>query len=180
MVYLTGCDIPQLYMDIFLKLKHWVLLAVILIPPFVADIADLTGFWHTACEAWLMLIFVCWLFAIGNAVYNRETTSRFTIFLFKAAVVCLIICSLSFFYNPSDGADLFSPWLISLLVVGVFFEFYLFYFIAKHLVQYENDHHLETKSVSLTFCLIWFFPIGVFFIQPRVNRIVSRNTVKAL
>ncbi len=160
-------------MDILLKLRHWVLFAVMMIPPIIADVGDLAGFWYSVSVIWTALIYTCWLFSIGNAVYSVGSTSRFAIVLFKAGVIYLIICLLSVFYNTSHASDFFPLWQIVLYCVGIFVEFYLFFFVAKNLVYYENDHHLESKSIFLTFCAIWFFPIGVFFVQPRINQIVS-------
>ncbi len=158
-------------MNILLKLRHWILFVVMIIPPIIADIENLVGFWYSVSAIWTALIYTCWLFSIGNAVYSRGSTSRFAIVLFKAGIIYLIICLLSVFYNTAHASDFFPPWQIVLYCVGIFVEFYLFFFVAKNLVHYENDHDLESKSIFLTFCAIWFFPIGIFFIQPRVNRI---------
>lgn len=161
-------------MDKLLKLKPWILFAVMMFPSMIANIVDLAGFWYLVSAIWCGLIYTCWLFSIG-ITFSKESTSRFAIGLFKTGVIYSLIYSLLVFYDASDTSEFFPLWQIPLHFIAVFFVFYLIFFVAKNLIQFEINHHFETKSFFLTFCAIWFFPIGIFFVQPRINQIINHN-----
>jgi hypothetical protein len=156
-----------------LKPKHWILFLIMFLPSAIAETADLTGFWYLVCSTWCGVVYIGWLLSIGIAVYNRKSTSRLAIILFKAAAIYSLIFLLLAFYDTSDTSEFFPTWLISLIVLDLIIMVYVMFFAAKNMVQFEIDHGLETVSVFITFCAIWFFPIGLFFVQPRINRIIG-------
>jgi hypothetical protein len=49
--------------------------------------------------------------------------------------------------------------------------FYVLYFVARGMTMVEEEREKPSgKSTAGNFLLLWFFPIGVWFIQPMVNR----------
>src|SRR5690606_6248705 len=82
---------------------------------------------------------------------------------------------------------LFFPSLINFQVVPTMFFiimplhffvmfciFYCIYFTAKTLKTIELQRIVRSSDYIGEFFLIWFFPIGVWFIQPRINKIVQQ------
>jgi len=57
---------------------------------------------------------------------------------------------------------------------AVFGMVYAFGVAAKLLVSAENDSVATFHEYLGTFFLIWFFPIGVWNVQPRLNAVVNR------
>lgn len=49
--------------------------------------------------------------------------------------------------------------------------FYLLYFVAKGLVTIETGKEAFFSDYFGVFMLFWFFPIGVWFLQPKMNRL---------
>jgi hypothetical protein len=56
---------------------------------------------------------------------------------------------------------------------ATFCLFYVLYFVSKSLVLAEKAAPVEFPNYIGTLFLIWFFPIGVWFTQPRINRLYA-------
>jgi hypothetical protein len=54
--------------------------------------------------------------------------------------------------------------------------FYMLYFVSKSLVLVETGKSASFYDYAGPFFLIWFFPIGVWIIQPRINRLYAERT----
>ena len=55
---------------------------------------------------------------------------------------------------------------------------YIVYFAAKTLKTIELNKEFKFKELSRVFFLILFLPIGIWFIQPRINKIYSKTLIK--
>lgn len=66
--------------------------------------------------------------------------------------------------------------IFPLHLLAMFCMFYSLYFIAKNLVMAEKNEIIEFYDFSGPFFLIWFFPIGIWFIQPRINALYEKHT----
>ena len=56
--------------------------------------------------------------------------------------------------------------------------FYLWQFVAKNLAIAEKGKEVEFPQYMWLFLLLWFFPIGIWFLQPRINQLyAARATV---
>jgi hypothetical protein len=53
--------------------------------------------------------------------------------------------------------------------------FYCFYFIAKTIKTVELQREVRFSEFTGEFFLIWFYPIGVWLIQPRINKIIEAD-----
>jgi len=53
----------------------------------------------------------------------------------------------------------------------MFCIFYSLYFIAKELKSVELQKPVTFSDFAGEFFLLWFFPIGIWIIQPRINKI---------
>jgi uncharacterized RDD family membrane protein YckC len=58
----------------------------------------------------------------------------------------------------------------------MFCMFYDVYFVSKNLVLAETSKSASFYDYARPFFLIWFFPVGVWFIQPRINRLHGQPT----
>jgi hypothetical protein len=53
--------------------------------------------------------------------------------------------------------------------------FYLLYFVSKSLVLGETGKPASFYDYAGPFFLLWFFPAGIWIVQPRVNRLYSER-----
>jgi hypothetical protein len=59
--------------------------------------------------------------------------------------------------------------------------FYLLYFVSKNLLLVETGKQVSFYEYAGPFFLLWFFPIGVWIVQPKVNRLYAeKSSVEAL
>lgn len=155
-------------------MKHWLLLLSMLFPSIVVSAWDLNDFWQLFGWAWGYVVYFFWLFSIGNKVYKTNSNSPFNIFLFKISFFYSLIFLIAFIsYDQFDKS--FHFWTIPFKVLLMLFIFYLLFFVSKNFVDFEKRHGIEKGNVFSTFCAFWLFPIGIFFVQPRVNQIENLN-----
>jgi hypothetical protein len=50
---------------------------------------------------------------------------------------------------------------------------YSIYFVAKALKSVERQSPTRFNDSRREFLLLWFFPVGIWLIQPRVNRLFA-------
>jgi hypothetical protein len=125
----------------------------------------------------MFLLFLSWLVSIGW-VSNQQVSAvlRPTIrWFFAAAVYAIAYFAFASYFLPSSlstGGDL--PWMIfAMHLLAMVAVFYVLGFSAKNLIMSERQSPVSFFDYSGPFFLLWFFPIGVWFVQPRVNRLVA-------
>lgn len=73
-------------------------------------------------------------------------------------------------FNPSKDV---AVTIVPLHLLAMSCMVYILYFVAKHFVMVETGKAASRsdRAVIGTFLLFWFFPLGVWFVQPQVNRL---------
>jgi predicted branched-subunit amino acid permease len=95
---------------------------------------------------------------------------RFT-FVFPAIYIFIFI---AVFMNPTISRVAV---IMPLHCLAVFCMFYNLYFVAKSLVLAETGKPTSFYYYAGPFFLIWFFPIGVWFIQPKINKLYTEKGI---
>jgi hypothetical protein len=108
----------------------------------------------------------------------RGNLGRFQVFMLIPVVY--ILCISVFVAVMSRGFELneYSPIAIvsivlSLHLFSMFCIFYCLYFCAKALKAAELQRPVTFSDFVGEFFLLWFFPIGVWILQPRINRLAA-------
>lgn len=134
----------------------------------------------TGCMLLFMGTLFGWLWAVGSHLAARLPASLAlpTRWLKWALAVpgCYILSLLAVLAGVSQGVA-FSPLLAGLIVplhlLSMGGIFYSLYFVARTLKTVELQRPVGFGEFLGEFFLIWFFPIGVWLIQPRINRLFS-------
>ncbi len=58
---------------------------------------------------------------------------------------------------------------------SMFCLFHTFYFVAKTIRAAELQRNVTFSDFTGDFFLTWFFPIGIWFLQPRINQLVEKQ-----
>jgi hypothetical protein len=74
------------------------------------------------------------------------------------------------FYDASLSA-LFLP--LHFVCVGC--AFYCLHFVAKHLKLAETGKAVVFSDYAREFLMFWFFPAGIWFLQPRISELHARH-----
>ena len=85
--------------------------------------------------------------------------------------IFFVLFALWFRTNPSNVLLIFP-----FHCFAVFCMFYLLYFASKSLVVAESGKAASFYDYAGPFFLLWFFPVGVWITQPRINRLFAAET----
>jgi hypothetical protein len=132
-------------------------------------------------------IFFGWFYALGTRLQEKlpigvdMNIRRFKISLL---IPVLYIFTLSvFMYSRLSYGTAFDqprPGIIALIVpfhlIAMFCIFYCLYFNAKALKTVEWQRQVSFSDFAGEFFLIWFFPFGIWIIQPRINKLFADST----
>lgn len=185
-------------MKLFLKLKHWQLFLVMTAIPLlfqikiydsinsINDTSELLLYFVLMMVFFMFFLFV-WLYTLAVNLYKilPENISM-SITKFKIIFTIPVIYYILFFayllildnYQPLV-MNYFVPIMIFLLlgsIVALIGTLYSLYFIAKALISIELKKELTFSDFAGEFFLLWFFPIGVWIIQPRINKLFANNS----
>ena len=68
-----------------------------------------------------------------------------------------------------------APIMLVLCIVSAFGVFYSIYFAAKTLKTTELQREVTFSDFASEFFMFWFFPVGIWILQPRINTIREEN-----
>lgn len=181
----------------FLKMKHWQIFMLTVGIMFILQIVFMMNMFRTDMVLngfslyfilgifvpFLMLIF--WLYTMGhkvNSILSEDLRKNETFFKISALFPILYIVFVFLLFGiilGKSSAD-FNPILIVIFIVPahlftMFCMFYLIYFCSKSLKTYELQKKLKFVDYAGEFVLLWFFPIGIWIIQPRINKIYTAD-----
>jgi len=120
-----------------------------------------------------------WLWSMGSFFNSIVVTNlKMREGLFRTALVyppVYIAWYISTF--PISGIRKF---LVDFLLAlpGMFCVVYLFVFVSKTLVMTETGEPATFSDYAGPFFLLWFFPVGIWIIQPRVNRLYANRRLQ--
>jgi len=165
-------------MNIFLKLKHWQLF-LLLTGWIVVEIISPSKEPTIVSVVFLyfnIAILLAWLYALGINLNKKlpDTVKMnlkiFKCFLFTVPIGCLVA---PFIYGILGE-------LLTILFV-MFCILYCVYFVAKSLkaveLQRPVSFYYDYDNIA-TFFLFLLFPIGVWAIQPKVNKIFDEKLTR--
>ncbi len=116
----------------------------------------------------------------------RMPIKRMKLFFFIPLVYfCILPLFIGFVIHNTTHDNLHPGTLINVVIAGIFIFFlHLFsmfcifhtiYFVAKTIRSAEIQRNATFSDFTGDFFLIWFFPIGVWFIQPRINKLIQES-----
>jgi heme/copper-type cytochrome/quinol oxidase subunit 2 len=134
-----------------------------------------------------MAVFFGWFYALGTNLQKRLPGSvkmnltKFKIFLAVPIIYIAFICVFmySMFYHFSATNKPTEIGLLALIIPAHLFSmfciFYCLYFNAKAFKAVELQRPVSFGDFAGEFFLLWFYPVGVWIIQPRLNKLFEKN-----
>lgn len=162
----------------FLKMQAWELFSLIIMPV-------LAGFFIPEktipiilpiLNTFFFIVIIGWLYSIGivfNDKLNKEL--RRDDILFRANTVYFLVYVVILFFDiASLQSKLFdeSSFAIFFSMYFIFAVFHCFYFASRALVMYEIKRKVNFENHRKEFFLLIAFVIGVWLLQPRINKLV--------
>jgi threonine/homoserine/homoserine lactone efflux protein len=167
-------------MKIFLKTPHWILFLIMFIPMVITSENDFLSILRIIS----MLVYILWIISIGNVLSQslapKKRNNKYflftSIFILLFFVVVLIISPNGYSINQNNYKEYGNTlWLIIPLHLYLMWSIlYIFYFSSKMIVK-NCDKNIKSETIAKYFFAFWFFPIGVWHIQPRVNDLINKQ-----
>jgi hypothetical protein len=168
-------------MNRFLRLKHWQLFIYLLIVPAFFPENDL----GTYLLVIYGLLFLIWVLKVDEELYYRieeKPKINLTLLQINLANTFIYLSIIILFtdgYEISSEKDNYAEYGWKLWVYIPFTFYVLFsYFYALHFTAYsvyvlEKQYFGKTTEYSLLVAALFVFPIGIWWIQPKINRILK-------
>ncbi len=118
--------------------------------------------------------FAMWYWSMASFVQSSvkailRPSLRFYRFAISYPLVYLLLFNL--FFEKLTPAVILVIFPFHLL--ALFCLFYTPGFITKNLAAAETEQAVRFRDYAGALFLLWFFPIGIWFIQPRINRLYA-------
>ena len=159
----------------YLRCKNWQLF-LLFFGLFLAAGFVLATLWFHVVVVVSAFCILGWYWSLGLFLNSigppglRQKVGFFRFALIYPALYMLV------FMAFSQGPKLASLAIVlPLHLLAMFCMFYALYFVSKCLVLAETSKPASFRDYAGEFFLIWFCPIGVWFIQPRVNRLHAQR-----
>ena len=163
-------------MNIFLKLKHWQIFLIWILGIIQMVVLMNTEFWFIGFGIYFGLLFG-WMYSIGK-VLNENTPEIIRKLNIWSIIYLISIIPMGIrFHNIfSESYERLNPLifivsgiigLVSIINIGII--------SAKSLKENEKEGELTFGNYALEFFLILYMIIGVWILQPRLNKIMTEK-----
>ena len=171
----------------FLRAKHWQIFVLMWGAYFIGTMALVGSVPEGPVENPLkvglfteaaMLPFIAcsmgWLWSMGFFLFSiSEGSLKLNINYFRFAVIfptLYLLAGLPFFLSRNHIVENF---IIPIHLLAMICFFYALYFVSKSLVMAEKGEVVTRNDYTLTLFLLFFSLIGIWLIQPRINRLYA-------
>jgi hypothetical protein len=158
-------------MKFLLKLKSWQLFALIMIPFIIANFSPI----FQPIGDLGYIIYVIWVYAIGSTMRRllpKGVRPNILFFQIISFLQLLILITVIFIDPFKTFGDTHLFWILFYILLVI--QFYPLGFAARMLESAIQETVVNRSDVVKTFIYLWFFPIGLWYIQPSVRRILER------
>lgn len=181
-------------MDLLKKLKHWQIFLLIVGMPVMLQLIQSIIFISSAdgnvanygnilglLIILPLLIYYGWIGSVGSTFSQRNTAVNMPIGRFRLSLwtsgICSVLLTVYFWTYPqylqaTDNEEAVPIMLVGVLVfVTLFTLFYCLSFMARGVVQLERNRRVSSSEFYSEFVMAVAFPIGIWLLQPRINRL---------
>lgn len=148
--------------------------------------------WFPATMLLFSLLVFGWLWSLAIGLQKwmpagvKMKTLRFKVFFFIPFIDMLFIINYMTGIFMFNGAvflmylGIIDPVMIPLHLFSIFCIFHTLYFAAKTLKTVELKRKVGLGDFIGEFFLLWFYFIGIWIIQPKVNKLYNDNKARLL
>ncbi len=176
-----------------LKAKHWLIFTIIVGLPFIGSflfmpIMAMSGEPDIGIIIFPFLFVISligmysWIWSVATGLQKyvpsevKLKVNRFKVFFMIPLVyILLIIITVLFAAFSEDFNPMIFLAVVPLHLFSMFCMFHNIYFVAKTLRTVELQRQIRSDNYIGELFLVWFLPIGIWFIQPRINRIIEER-----
>lgn len=163
-------------MDYFSKmarLPNWMIIVSIFLPLVLGQYNFFLGLF-------LGLFVGLWYFSIAYELNIKTPTDvnlSINWFIFISVYAYAYSIFAHFFFGTGKIETNMFLFVFPFHIFAMYCIFYSFFFIAKCLVSIEDGKSPKFDRLIGSIFMLWFFPIGIWFILPRIKRALDVNTL---
>ncbi|MBV4356608.1 hypothetical protein [Pinibacter aurantiacus] len=144
----------------------------------------------------MVLIFFSWFYTLGINLHRKLPASvkmNLNPFLIFISFPVLHLVALSFFMSYmyshamhpyNQEVPTYFPFLFFLIIplhlFAMFCAVYCLYFVSKALKSVELQREALLGDYILDMLLFWFFIVGIWFLQPRINKLFTDDDAQLM
>ena len=184
-------------MEIFLKAKHWQIFTLLIGVPYAIQMFlieknnyDIMYLIAPVMAVLYIVIYFGWFWAVGTQLNNKLPANvklnlkRFKVLLSVPIIYVLGISIYISMIAIGQNESAPSPFLAINDIISVVFPlhifamfciFYVLWFNAKTIKSIEFQRSVSFGDFAGDFFLLWLFPIGIWIIQPKINKMVENK-----
>ena len=137
-----------------------------------------------------MAVFFGWFWSVAIGLQKKVPENvtmkvrKFKVFFFIPMVYLLVFMVVFgvfmnglFSPNPEPNVGMIGGLfaiIFPLHLFSMFCIFYSLYFVAKTFKTVELQREVKFGDFAGEFFLIWFYPIGIWIVQPKINRMIEK------
>lgn len=171
-------------MKFLLKLKAWQLFCIMFLPAMLVQAQSMALL--LVIQSFFFLVWIGWVYAVGmelskklpGDVYFNKGYFEFSCFFVASYITVVFIFFPGGYSITQDNYKEFgnSIWVIVPLHLYMMASLiYIFYSSAKVLSSCIDGKQADFGRSFGYFMGFWFFPVGIWFIQPKVQNILNDN-----
>jgi hypothetical protein len=186
-MYLFNCYQPLIHkitnrqlINMILKLKHWKLFIAFILTLILNVIfaeASMNELKVLSAILGLIILFG-WILAVGIQL-NRQKDNpfHFSNALFIFSILCCFFGYAEMHISSLDSLPFDIPIIIKMILMPLSFFgiFYSYKNVAKSLKSLEKGRQVIAGEYIIDSILFFAFPIGIWFIQPRLNKLKTES-----
>ena len=139
-----------------------------------------------------IIIFFLWFYTLGVNLHRKLPSSvkmdinLFRVFISYPVVYMLVFCFvmrymvLHVMQTADNHSPIFFPasflFVIPFHLFSIFCVFYCIYFVSKSLKSVALQREALAGDYIVDFILFWFFIVGIWFLQPTINKIFADDS----
>jgi len=158
---------------LLLKAKHWQVFMFLTAIYFISTYCTDNSLISVSVFSVLLVGYIGWYVLLGNTLYKylpRKIEYSITWFLLDALLLIFVYGVTMILFN----GDLRVDGLAAIPFLYLFFAItHLFWLPAALLVSIESKSKPGFSQYAGTMLQLFFWPIGIWFIQPRLNKIYN-------
>tara|TARA_R110001583_G_scaffold114811_1_gene265234 strand:- start:440 stop:1054 length:615 start_codon:yes stop_codon:yes gene_type:complete len=132
-------------------------------------------------------VFFAWFWSIAIGLQKNipeeiiMKVNKFKVFFFIPLVYMFILMIYmgSLFSGMGNNGFSNSGWIVAIILplhlLSMYCMFYLIYFVSKTIKTVELQRKVGFGDFAVEFFLLWFYFIGIWIVQPKVNKLSGKE-----
>jgi|GEM_PF-1257019 len=177
-------------MNFLLRLKSWQLFLLMILPSLLVQMDFLMN--NLICLNLISIfpgaVFIGWIYSVGVSMHTllpQNLKPSIIYFRISFLVILLEIIFAGFYGTLTINQNIYERfisnlWILIPIMLYLFWSFLYVFMFSARMLESAIEGELVNRSDSLkVFFGFWFYPIGIWYIQPAVQRVLNKHAIES-